>query len=60
MTVALQRFADGRRACALQLASLGLFPGPLAVAFAAPVVTAELLALHWAYHQASWASGPSC
>jgi 2'-5' RNA ligase len=60
VTVSLQRFAERQPAIAVQLASLGLFPGPPAVLFAAPVVSAELLALHRAYHQATWASGPRC
>ncbi|MGK9171511.1 2'-5' RNA ligase family protein [Inquilinus limosus] len=58
--VSLQRFADGQAALGIQLASLGLFPGPPAVLFAAPVISAELLALHRAYHQATWAAGPRC
>jgi 2'-5' RNA ligase len=60
MAAGLERFAERRTACAIQLASLGVFPGPPAVVFAAPVVTADLLSLHRAYHQASWAAGPSC
>jgi 2'-5' RNA ligase len=60
MTVSLQRFAETQPAISIQLASLGLFPGPPSVLFAAPVVSAELLALHRAYHQATWASGPRC
>ncbi|WP_186002934.1 2'-5' RNA ligase family protein [Mycobacterium sp. KBS0706] len=60
VTVSLQRFAERQPALTIQLASLGLFPGPPAVLFAAPVVSAELLALHRAYHQATWASGPRC
>ncbi|MGF6227698.1 2'-5' RNA ligase [Inquilinus ginsengisoli] len=60
VTVSLQRFAERQPALAIQLASLGLFPGPPAVLFAAPVVSAELLAVHRAYHQATWASGPRC
>jgi len=59
-TVALRRFAKRRRAPEIQLASLGVFPGPPSVLFAAPVVTVELLALHRDYHQTSWASGPRC
>ena len=53
VTVSLQRFAERQHVLGIQLASLGLFPGPPAVLFAAPVVTAELLALHRAYHQAT-------
>ncbi len=60
ITVSLQRFAEAQPAIAVQLASLGLFPGPPSVLFAAPVVSAELLALHRAYHEATWASGPRC
>ena len=60
VTVSLQRFAERQPTLAIQLASLGLFPGPPAVLFAAPVVSAELLVLHRAYHQATWASGPRC
>ncbi|MGF6227643.1 2'-5' RNA ligase [Inquilinus ginsengisoli] len=60
VTVSLERFADGQPALAIQLASLGVFPGPPAVLFAAPVVSLELLALHRAYHQATWAAGPRC
>lgn len=60
VTVSLQRFAERQHVLTIQLASLGLFPGPPSVLFAAPVVSVELLALHRAYHQASWASGPRC
>ncbi|TSD82806.1 2'-5' RNA ligase family protein [Mycobacterium sp. KBS0706] len=60
MSASLQCFAEAQPAIAIQLTSLGVFPGPPSVLFAAPVVTAELLALHRAYHQASWASGPRC
>ncbi|MGK9236323.1 2'-5' RNA ligase family protein [Inquilinus limosus] len=60
MTVSLQRFADGQAALGIQLASLGLFPGPPAVLFAAPVVTAELLDLHGRFHHAAARFLPRC
>ena len=37
MSASLQRFAALQPACDIQLSSLGLFPGPPAVLFAAPV-----------------------
>ncbi len=60
ITVSLRCFAETQPAIGIQLASLGLFPGPPSVLFAAPVVSAELLALHRAHHQATWASRPRC
>jgi len=60
MTAALQPFAERRRACPVQLASLGLFPAFSSVLFAVPVVSAELLVLHRAFHQATWAFAASC
>lgn len=58
ITVSPQHFAEAQAAIGIPLASLGLFPGP--PLFAAPVVSAELLALHRAYRQATWASEPRC
>jgi hypothetical protein len=60
MAVALQSFVHGLRAQPVQLASLGIFPAPSSVPFAARVVSAELLALHRAFHQATWALAASC
>jgi len=58
IAVSLQHLADAQPALGIQLASLGLFAGPPSVLFAAPVVSTELIALHRAYHQATWAAGP--
>ncbi len=60
IAVSLQHFADAQPALGIQLASLGLLAGPPSVLFAAPIVSTELLALHRAYHQATWAAGPRC
>jgi len=60
MQIALQRFADGRPVCAVTLSSLGSFPAPSSVQFAAPVVSAELLTLHRNFHEAAWPAAASC
>lgn len=56
----LEGFAQDRRACAIKLSSLGLFPGPSSVVFVAPVVSAELLALHKDFHQLTASSNKEC
>ena len=60
MIPSLQRFAGLQPACDIQLSSLGLFPGPPAVLFAAPVVSAELLELHGRFHHAAASFVPHC
>jgi len=60
MTPALQRFAALQPACDIQLSSLGLFPGPPSVLFAAPVVSADLLDLHGRFHHTAAAFVPHC
>ena len=57
---ALDRFSDGMHAPVVKLSGLGLFPGPAAVLFAAPVVSAELLALHRDFHAAIDSAGAAC
>ncbi|QWW69740.1 2'-5' RNA ligase family protein [Rhizobium sp. WYJ-E13] len=57
---ALDRFSDGMRAPVVRLSSVGLFPGPAPVLFAAPVVSAELLALHRDFHAAVDSAGAAC
>lgn len=60
MTGPLQRFAALQPARDIQLASLGLFPGPPAVLFAAPVVSAEMLDLHARFHHTAARYDPHC
>jgi 2'-5' RNA ligase len=60
MSAALQRFAALQPAHDIQLASLGLFPEPPSVLFAAPVVSAELLDLHARFHHTTMAFVPHC
>ncbi|MGL4964030.1 MAG: 2'-5' RNA ligase family protein [Inquilinus sp.] len=60
MSASLQRFAALQPACDIQLSSLGLFPGPPAVLFAAPVVAAELLDLYGRLHHAAARFVPHC
>jgi 2'-5' RNA ligase len=49
----LEQFAEHRHALAVRLSSIGLFPGPLSVLFAAPVVSADLLSVHRDFHRAA-------
>lgn len=60
MQIALQRFAGDRPACPVRLSSLGLFPAPSSVLFAAPVDSAELLTLHRTFHEAAWPAAGNC
>jgi 2'-5' RNA ligase len=60
MTMVLRHFADGLQAIPVRLSSLGLFPAASSVLFAAPVVSAEIPALHRAYHEAAWSVIASC
>lgn len=60
MSAALQRFAALQPAHDIQLASLGLFPEPPSVLFAAPVVSAERLDLHDRFHHAPARFVPHC
>ncbi len=57
---ALERFSDGLKPLAVTLSSLGLFPGPASVLFAAPVVSAELLALHRDFHAITASARLAC
>lgn len=60
MTMVLRHFAEGLPAVPVRLSSLSLFPAASSVLFAAPVVSAEILALHRAYHEAAWSVIASC
>jgi hypothetical protein len=51
---------ERRRRRELRLASLGQFPAPSSVLFTSPIVTAELLALHRRFHNATLAFAASC
>lgn len=57
---ALDRFSADMSAPSIKLSSIGLFPGPASVLFAAPVVSAELLALHRDFHTAAASAGVAC
>ncbi len=57
---ALDHFSADMRAPSVKLSSIGLFPGPASVLFAAPVVSAELLALHRDFHEAAASAGAAC
>ena len=56
----LEQFTEGRRALAVKLSSIGLFPGPLSVLFAAPVVSADLLSIHQDFHEAAAFAEAAC
>lgn len=57
---ALDRFSADMSAPSIKLSSIGLFPGPASVLFAARVVSAELLALHRDFHGAAASAGAAC
>ncbi len=57
---ALDRFSADISTPSVKLSSIGLFPGPASVLFAAPVVSAELLALHRDFHAAAASAGVAC
>ena len=56
----LEAFSADIRISAVTLSSIGIFPGPLSVLFAAPVVSVELLALHQGFHAAAASAGSAC
>lgn len=56
----LERFSADMTTPGVTLSSIGLFPGPASVLFAAPVVSAELLALHRDFHAAAASAGAAC
>lgn len=56
----LEAFSEDMSAPDVKLSSIGLFPGPAPVLFAAPVVSSELLALHGHFHAAAASAGAAC
>ena len=57
---ALDRFSADISTPSVKLSSIGLFPGPASVLFAAPVVSEELLTLHRDFHAAAATAGVAC
>lgn len=56
----LDAFSADMPISTVTLSSIGIFPGPQSVLFAAPVVSEGLLVLHRGFHAAAASVGPAC
>jgi 2'-5' RNA ligase len=56
----LAQFAPSLHPLPIRLSNVGIFPGPRSVLYLGPVVTEDLLALHWRFHAAFGEFAPAC